>query len=542
MAQRSPVVLITGAASGIGSATANLLSANGFVVEGADIAVSAATPWQVSTVDVRDDIAVRAWVEAVRARHGRIDAVLTFAGYGLVGALEETSDEEAVALLDVNLLGTARVVRAALPALRRSSGRVVLVSSGSASTAQPFGGWYAAGKAAIEKLGETLRLEAEQSGVAVSVLVPGWTSTGVLDRARTARSELARYGAARAHNAALMAKYCEEGQEPEAVAAAALRILTAEHPRATYRVGSDVRTSHVVRRILPAALYARLVRGYWGIGATPVTTGVPLSELVDPVSREALVASDDGSLVAPDGRVALRVVDKDLRLYRDAAAPEHQEREIDSDKVRFAYRIYSKAYPLIATLVFWFVWNGDLRTLGRFYGARLRDAAERETTFVDVGVGDGTLTGFAVKTAGVRALPPLLFVDLSPDMLVKTAKRFRTADSVSLVQDVMTLGLREGSVRALGCYGALHVFPKPEAALRHLSGLLAEDGELSLSILTSPGVAWKDRVIAWFVRTNTITSNFTQDEVRQLLVAAGLDTVEEIHNGHQLLIRARRAA
>ena len=107
-------------------------------------------------------------------------------------------------------------------------------------------------------------------------------------------------------------------------------------------------------------------------------------------------------------------------------------------------------------------------------------------------MGDGSLSQFAFRSATIKRTPPLLLVDLSPDMLIKAAKRFRRIpDAMCLVSDVNTLAIPQRSVRWLGCYGSLHVFTDPQRALDHLAELLRDDGELSLSILISPEVPGK---------------------------------------------------
>ncbi|WP_280501683.1 SDR family NAD(P)-dependent oxidoreductase, partial [Nocardia farcinica] len=132
----SEVVLVTGVATGMGAATLDRLTRAGYTVEGCDVVPGEG----YATVDVRDTEAVEAWVKQVSARHGRIDAVVTFAAAGLVGAIEETDPTEAAAVFDINVLGTHRVIRAALPAMRaRGRGRVIVVSSGAAAIAEPYG-------------------------------------------------------------------------------------------------------------------------------------------------------------------------------------------------------------------------------------------------------------------------------------------------------------------------------------------------------------------------------------------------------------------
>ena len=521
VSEHKSVVIISGAASGMGRATARLLADAGYTVEGCD-AVAADS---VAQVDVRDDDAVRRWVAAVVARHGSIDAVVTFAGRALVGAFEETAPAEAADLLDVNALGTARVVRAALPALReRKRGRVIVVSSGAGLVAQPFCVWYSASKAAVEKLGEGLRMEARQFGVDVATLIPGWTKTAILATAPKVATPIAVYATARSRVERRSAELLNASQAPDAAARTVLRMLSVKRMRAVERVGTDVRCSFWARRLTSAGQYERLVRRYYRIDDTTMVGAAPLS----------------GLRMLPDGTAS--VLDEKLRIYGDGAAQSFKGRELANDKVRFAYSIYSKAYPLVATLVFWLVWSGKLKVLARFYASQVTAAARTGDTYVEVGVGDGSLTQFAFRSAKIKRTPALLFVDLSPDMLAKAAKRFRkTADATFLVSDVNTVAIPRRSVRWLGCYGALHVFTDPQRALDHLAELLRDDGELSLSILVSPEVPWKDKLIDKFAATNLITSNFTAAEVEEMIGKSGLQTVETIANGHQLLIRARRA-
>lgn len=266
MGKHRGAVLVTGAASGMGRATAAELDRRGYRIEGADRA-AAETGFPLAAVDVRDDDAVRQWVGEVCARHETISGVVTFAGYGLKGAVEETESEEAAALLDTNVIGTARVVRAVLPRLRaQGHGRVIVVSSGAAAVAHPFAGWYSASKAAIERLGEALRLEVAASGVQVSVLAPGWTRTPILSTSPAVANPLAEvYGDASRQVNGRMDEYLAQGQSPEDIAGAVARILSARRTRPVYRVGKDVRTAYAVRRIVPSRLYERLVRDHFGL-------------------------------------------------------------------------------------------------------------------------------------------------------------------------------------------------------------------------------------------------------------------------------------
>lgn len=553
----SRVAVLTGVGSGMGRATAELLSARGWTVEGCDLVTGpAAAGVRVSAVDVRDEDAVRAWVAGVEARHGLIDAVVTFAGAALVGGVEETSSAEAAALFDLNVLGSTRVVRAALPGMRsRRSGRIILVGSGAGAVAQPYAAWYAASKAAVERIAEGLRLEVAEHGVQAAALIPGWTRTGIVGSATSTSAPLGAYDARRESVTARSGRYMAEGQAPEAIAAAVLRMLSARRMPAIRRVGRDVTTSWWARRLLPARTVEKSVRDYYGLDeacrpdnreATVTATQNSVFdqlEMLDPDGGGALSPRADGTLVTGDGHVAVDVLDARHRIYRDTALDGTQQRELANEKVRFAYKIYSKAYPIVATLVFWIIWNGRLGILSRFYCDQIRRARDHGSPWVEVGPGDGSLTTFAMKTAKLDSLPPTLFVDLSPDMLRRAARLLSGRQPVTcLVQDVHRLGIAPGTLNSLGCYGALHVFPDPAAALTRLAALLSDDGELSLSVLTTPTEAWKNRMVERFVRTGTITSNLTVEQLRELVSGAGLEILEEQRNGHQVLLRTVRRA
>src|SRR5262245_23318526 len=116
------VVLITGASSGIGRATAELLAARGHRIFGGVRAPAITRPLagiELVSLDVRDEASAKACVDEVRSRAGRIDVLINNAGVNLVGAVEETSIGQAQALFDINDIGVLRMVQAVLPGGKR---------------------------------------------------------------------------------------------------------------------------------------------------------------------------------------------------------------------------------------------------------------------------------------------------------------------------------------------------------------------------------------------------------------------------------------
>ena len=139
------VVLVTGASSGLGRATAALLAGQGHRVFGTSRRPSAADlpGVEMLILDVREDASVDEAVESVMQQTARIDVLINNAGYLLSGAIEETSIEEAKAQFDTNFFGAVRMVRAVLPSMRaHGGGRIVNIGSLAGLIGVPFEGFY----------------------------------------------------------------------------------------------------------------------------------------------------------------------------------------------------------------------------------------------------------------------------------------------------------------------------------------------------------------------------------------------------------------
>src|SRR5215470_9269134 len=144
------VVLITGASSGVGQATARLLSQNGYKVfgTGRNPASAEAIPMvEMLALDVRSDDSVAACVKEVINEAGRIHVLVNNAAYELAGAVEETSIDDAKAQFETNFFGVVRMVKAILPTMRQQKqGQIINISSLSGVSSIPFMGIYSASK------------------------------------------------------------------------------------------------------------------------------------------------------------------------------------------------------------------------------------------------------------------------------------------------------------------------------------------------------------------------------------------------------------
>lgn len=173
------VALVTGGASGIGAATVRLLSSRGAQVAVLDR--DAGDPAYASLsipCDVRDSAGVAAAVDAVAERFGRLDVIFNNAGIGAHGDVAANDDDEWHRVLDVNVVGMARVTRAALPYLRQSpSAAVVCTSSVVAIVGVPNRALYAATKGAVLALALAMAADHVHDGIRVNAVLPGTADT-----------------------------------------------------------------------------------------------------------------------------------------------------------------------------------------------------------------------------------------------------------------------------------------------------------------------------------------------------------------------------
>lgn len=179
------VVLISGAAGGIGAATARLLVARGASVVLADLAEDALRQLadelgdhaSALTLDVTDPAACEAAVSQIVTTHGRLDVVWSNAGISAFGPAELLPAETWRKVVAVNLVGAYNLVHAALPAIIAQQGHIALTASWASFAHSPGHSAYAATKAAVEAMANSLRSELAHQGVTVGVFHPGWIAT-----------------------------------------------------------------------------------------------------------------------------------------------------------------------------------------------------------------------------------------------------------------------------------------------------------------------------------------------------------------------------
>jgi NAD(P)-dependent dehydrogenase (short-subunit alcohol dehydrogenase family) len=171
--------LVTGGASGIGRATAELLAARGAQVAVLDLDPSSVDkPLLAFRADVTDDTSVRGAVAAAVAELGGLDVVVNNAGIGAQGTVEDNDDAEWQRVMDVNVIGMVRVARAALPQLRESSHAAIVNTCSIAATAGlPQRALYSATKGAVYSLTLAMAADHVREGIRVNCVNPGTVDT-----------------------------------------------------------------------------------------------------------------------------------------------------------------------------------------------------------------------------------------------------------------------------------------------------------------------------------------------------------------------------
>ncbi|MEO6834985.1 MAG: SDR family NAD(P)-dependent oxidoreductase [Candidatus Tumulicola sp.] len=268
MTEPSAAVVVSGASTGIGAATVELLAREGYVAFAgvrtpADAARLAAVHANVRPIalDVGDRASIDRAVQEIVAAGVPLRGVVSNAGIALGGPLEHIRIDEFRELFEVNVFGALALAQAALPHLPEGRGRIVFVGSISGRLSVPYIGPYSASKFALRALSDALRVELSPVGIAVSLIEAGSVKTPIWAKGREAKDRILATLAStpRAHyraavEAVVAQTESEErlGMPVEQVARAIVHALTSAHPRPHYLLGVPARVGSLLALLPPA--------------------------------------------------------------------------------------------------------------------------------------------------------------------------------------------------------------------------------------------------------------------------------------------------
>ncbi len=265
-------VLVTGASTGIGRATALRLDGSGWQVfagvrkeADAESLRREASPGLVPVIlDVTDPEQIAAAAEQIeRESDGDdLDGLVNNAGVAVPGPLETIPLEDLRHQLEVNLVAYVAVTQAMLPQIRRAEGRIVFLASIGGRIAFPFGGPYHASKFATEAIGDVFRQELRPWGIEVAIIEPGSIDTPIWGRGQDKAEEIEAkspqtnllYGAALEKFKKVIEDTAERGIPPEKVAKAIAHALESSRPKTRYLVGLDAKVQARIQPFIPTRL------------------------------------------------------------------------------------------------------------------------------------------------------------------------------------------------------------------------------------------------------------------------------------------------
>ena len=266
------IALVTGASSGIGQATAELLAKAGYKAYGTSRRGGDASgrSFEMLRLDVTSDESVAEAVLQLMQREGRIDLLVNNAGFGVApAAAEESSIEQAQSIFDTNFFGIVRMTRAVVPHMRKQgAGRIVNIGSVLGLLPMPYGALYAATKHAIEGYSESLDHELRTRGIRVSVIEPAYTKTPFDANFLEPDAQLDEYREVRAAVSQRVKEVMATAEQPGIVAAVVLKAASAARPRLRYTAGELAGRLTLLRRFAPAALMDAGIRRDLRLDAT----------------------------------------------------------------------------------------------------------------------------------------------------------------------------------------------------------------------------------------------------------------------------------
>jgi len=267
---QSQIILITGASSGFGKFTAQMLSEQGHIVYGTSRKPSEnMNNVKMLVVDVTSPLSIRQAVEQIISEQGRIDVLINNAGIGIGGALELATEDEVSKQMNTNFFGVVNMCREVLPLMRKArKGKIINISSIGGVMGIPYQGFYSASKFAVEGYSEALALEVHPFHIKVCLVEPGDFNTGFTDNRNISEQTRlnADYRESFLKSLEIIEKEERNGCHPRKLAAAICKIVARKNPSFRTKVGPLVQVLFAKsKRWLPDSVMQYALRIFYAI-------------------------------------------------------------------------------------------------------------------------------------------------------------------------------------------------------------------------------------------------------------------------------------
>lgn len=232
------VILVTGGSSGIGKTICQYLTAKGFKVYGTSRKAQEDLGFPLLSIDVNDDQSVKAGIELLLMKEGRIDVLINNAGIGMMGAIEDSIPKDSLKVFETNVFGPLRTIQAVLPAMRaQHAGLIINVGSIAGYMGLPYRGIYSATKASLGMITEALRMELRPYNVKACVLDPGDYSTSIAQHRQVSIPEHSPYKSSVIALEKMIDEDVNSSSDPMEVALLIEKIMNTPEPKVRYMSG-----------------------------------------------------------------------------------------------------------------------------------------------------------------------------------------------------------------------------------------------------------------------------------------------------------------
>lgn len=257
------IILITGTSAGIGFTLAEYLGKKGHTVFGLSRKNVESNYFTTIPTDITNNSQVQNAIAEVLKTETRIEVLINNAGMGMVGAVEDSSQDEILRLFNLNLVGSVQMMTAVLPKMREQKiGRIINISSIGSEMGLPFRGFYSASKSALDKVTEAIRYEVSPWNIQVCTLHLGDIKTNIAEnRVKTKVSEPYQQTFNKIYS--IMNSHVDDGTEPIEVAEYIEKLLNKKSWKAHFYFGKFGQKIGIpLKWILPQNFYENLMRKY----------------------------------------------------------------------------------------------------------------------------------------------------------------------------------------------------------------------------------------------------------------------------------------